>query len=401
VFPIGDSPNPRGTAFVNLALIAINVAVFVLLLPQTRRQADPHDPRLAEYVEVVQRELKLSPADTERARREVTEYDLTVFEHGSRPSKPSFLDMLTSMFLHGGFMHLAGNMLFLWIYGNNVEFRLGRIPYLLAYLVTGYAASFGDLLLRPGSDLPGVGASGAISGVLGLYFVWFPRNQVRLLIFFPPIVQAMDVGARWVLGFYIVVQNLLPVLISGGRGGGIAYGAHIGGFVGGVALALLERVAERAWPGRRQSEEERPRPGEVAEARAEGLLSSFRRALERGDVHRASRLFFEAPRELAREGLTPRDASRLGEALAYAGEPRGALAAYDRALALSDGGSDAAEAHLGAARALLDAGQPTLAYQHVHDALAAGVRGPMTDEARALLQQIRGEVRTVPRRFGG
>ena len=115
------------------------------------------------------------------------------------------------------------------------------MPYLLAYLVTGYAASFGDILLRPGSNLPGVGASGAISGVLGMYFIWFPRKQVRLLVLIPPIVQVIDVGARLVLGFYIVVQNLLPTLL--GVSGWNYFLAAVA--LGAVMLLLAARFATR------------------------------------------------------------------------------------------------------------------------------------------------------------
>ena len=141
------------------------------------------------------------------------------------------------MFLHGGFAHLAGNMLFLWIYGNNCEQRLGKLGYLVVYLATGFAASFGDIALRPDSNIPGVGASGAISGVLGLYIVWFPRNTVRLLVPIPPAFPRFDLQARWVLGFYIIAQNILPAMMGGE--GGVAYGAHIGGFIAGMVLVVV------------------------------------------------------------------------------------------------------------------------------------------------------------------
>ena len=245
MFPIGDSPNPRGIAWVTYILIAINVLVYALYFPAMSRPADSSDPRVREYLEMIETEMGATPADLETAARQLTEYDLVVFEHGSRPTDPSWLDMLKSMFLHGGFMHLFGNMLFLWIYGNNTEFRIGRLPYLCAYLATGYAAAYGDMLLRPDSGIPAVGASGAISGVLGMYFIWFPHNKVRLLILMPPLIRKVEFGARWVLGFYIVVQNLLPAFLSGGGPGGVAHGAHIGGFVGGVLIGLGDTLRVR------------------------------------------------------------------------------------------------------------------------------------------------------------
>lgn len=240
MFPLSDSPNPRGWPVVTLALMLANVAVFLLLLPLTMQPADPLDPRLPDYAAMLQDEAgDVAPAEL---ARHISAYDLTVFDHGSRPSHLSLLDMLTSMFLHGGWLHLLGNMLFLWIYGNNCEARLGRGRFLIAYLAAGLAAALADAALRPGSGIPAVGASGAVSGVLGLYFVWFPRNKVRVLVMLPPfLIRTLELGARLVLGFYLVADNLLPVLLGAGRGGGVAHGAHIGGFLAGVLIALLVR----------------------------------------------------------------------------------------------------------------------------------------------------------------
>jgi membrane associated rhomboid family serine protease len=142
------------------------------------------------------------------------------------------------MFLHGGWMHLAGNMLFLYIFGNNVEARLGSVPYLLVYLLTGVTATLFFAAFAPGSQIPLVGASGAISGVLGCYFLWFPRNRVKTFIFlFPFLMTTVLLPARLVLGVYLILDNLLPFIINGGAGAGVAHGAHIGGFLGGLGLA--------------------------------------------------------------------------------------------------------------------------------------------------------------------
>ncbi len=400
MFPIGDSPNPRGIAWVTYVLIAINVLVFVLYLPAMSEVADPGDPRVREYTDMIAKETGAPQAELEAAARRVTEYDLVVYEHGSRPVAPSWLDMLTSMFLHGGFMHLFGNMLFLWIYGNNAESRIGRIPYLLAYLATGYAAAFGDILLRPESGIPAVGASGAISGVLGMYFIWFPHNKVRLLILIPPLIRQVELGARWVLGFYIVVQNLLPAFLTGGGPGGVAHGAHIGGFVAGVLLALGTNLLVRLGWGRRTEHADEPDPQQTLDgARKEegGLLGAFREAMRAGDVDRASTLLLGAPRDLVHAGLGPAETVALGDALARAREPRRAAAAYDVALRQHARGEDAAAAHLGAARVLLeDLKQPTAAYQHVVDAVKAGATPSQQAEARALLQEMRRSVKTLP-----
>ena len=133
--------------------------------------------------------------------QQVSAYDLVVFAYGFRPADLNLSALVTSMFLHGGFMHLAGNMLFLWIYGDNVEHRLGRWRYLAAYLGTGTLATLSHAVLNLDSALPMVGASGAISGVLGLYFIWFPRNRVRLwIMLFPFFMNVVYAPARLVLG---------------------------------------------------------------------------------------------------------------------------------------------------------------------------------------------------------
>ncbi|HWP64614.1 MAG TPA: rhomboid family intramembrane serine protease [Candidatus Limnocylindria bacterium] len=239
VIPIGDAPNPRGLPLVTYALIFANVAVFVAFtVPLSAVPVDPRDPRYLAYVDGIAHSLP-DPAMLPHVLRNVTEYDLFVFVHGFRPAAMTVTDLFTSMFLHGGLLHLAGNMLFLWIYGDNVEHHLGRIRYLVVYLATGAAASLSHVLLDPTSNLPMVGASGAISGVLGCYFVWFPRNDVRLLWMLPPLLmQVVLVPARIVLAFYLLLDNLLPMLVRG-QTGGIAHAAHIGGFVAGAAGAWL------------------------------------------------------------------------------------------------------------------------------------------------------------------
>ena len=238
-FPIGDSPNPPGfRAWVTWLLIVINVAIFlVITLPLSSLTPDPADPALRGYVEVLLPNLP-SGTSLKQLMGALSQYDLFVYAHGFKPATPALADMFSAMFLHAGFGHLAGNMLFLWIYGDNVEHRLGRFFYLLAYLGTGVAATLGFAMLSPGSKVPMIGASGAISGVLGFYFLFFPRNEVRVaVLFFPFVMRVYNVGARWVLGAFVVIDNLLPMLFS--RGSRVAYGAHLGGFLAGVAAAAV------------------------------------------------------------------------------------------------------------------------------------------------------------------
>jgi membrane associated rhomboid family serine protease len=236
LLPIGDTPNPRMTPYIRNLLIIANIAVFLLVtLPLSFSRPDLTDPMLMEYLRVVGARGRI-PVDL--IMEHVSAYDLFVFRWGFRPSEFSIPTLFTSMFLHGSWLHLLGNMLFLWIFGDNVEARLGRIGFLLTYLATGVAATLFFTIFVPGSEVPLIGASGAISGVLGCYFLWFPRNQVRTFIFlFPFLITTILIPARLVLGFYLVVDNLLPFLVDVGGGGGVAHGAHIGGFLAGLAIA--------------------------------------------------------------------------------------------------------------------------------------------------------------------
>jgi membrane associated rhomboid family serine protease len=159
---------------------------------------------------------------------------------------PAYLTMITSMFLHGGLMHLGGNMLFLWIFGNNVEDVMGRGRFLIFYLVCGVAAALGHIILQPASQVPMVGASGAISGVLGAYLIMFPRSRIVTLLFFFFVIQVVKVPALFFLGFWIILQFISGTLSLGMQGqGGVAWFAHVGGFLAGVTLVFPFRREER------------------------------------------------------------------------------------------------------------------------------------------------------------
>jgi membrane associated rhomboid family serine protease len=139
--------------------------------------------------------------------------------------------LLTAMFVHGGLLHLGGNMLFLWIFGDNVEDSMGHVRFVFFYLLTGLLASAAHVLAAPNSTLPMIGASGAIAGVLGAYFVLFPRANVKTLVFLFVFVTIIQVPAVFFLGLWFLFQ-----LLSSGSGGGIAWYAHIGGFLAGALL---------------------------------------------------------------------------------------------------------------------------------------------------------------------
>ena len=383
--PLGDEPNPRGTPVVTWTLIAVNTAVFLLVtLPLSRVGPALDDPALFDYVRAVAPQVG-SPAALEALLRQVSAYDLVVFAHGFRPADPSALALASSMFLHGGFMHLAGNMLFLWIYGDNVEHRLGRWRYLAAYLGTGVLATLAHAALNRDSALPMVGASGAISGVLGLYFIWFPRNRVRLwVMLFPFFMNVVHAPARLVLGVYLVVDNLLPALTArAAGGGGVAYGAHIGGFVGGLAFAW--------WSTRRET---RGRPAEYAPGApmVDGDPSSVRGIRQRiaaGEHEAAAPAYFRLSPARTVRLLMPRDSLEFGRWLANHDHADAALVVYQRHLRDYPLGPYVAEAHLGAGLVQLYArNQPTAAYQHLMAALETGPHPDTEAYARRALADI-------------
>jgi len=383
VLPIGDAPNPRGVPVVTYLLIAVNVAIYVLVtLPLGVERPNPSDPLLHEYVRVMSEAIG-DPRVAREALAHVSAYDLVVFSWGLRPAHPSLGDLFASMFLHGGLMHLVGNMLFLWIYGDNVEHRLGSLGFLLAYLVTGVAATAFHAAGDWSSQIPMVGASGAISGVLGFYFVWFPRNHVRLLWLLPPFVmQVFEVPARLVLGIYLILDNLLPYLVvSGGRG--VAHGAHIGGFVAGLAgawlmdgLSLRERPPEFAASAAVPPE----KPRHVGRAIAA--------AIDAGRLEEAAEEYFAMPSGASRGVLSPGHAIALGEWLHAHGHLEAAVVLARRHLRDFPRGPGRAEAHLIAGEALLAGGQPTPAYQHLQDVLDGDPAPEIVARARAGIAAI-------------
>ena len=165
-------------------------------------------------------------------------------------SCPAFseITLLTSTFMHGGLLHLGGNLLFLWIFGDNIEQKFGKIKYLGIYLMWGISAGLIHILGDLGSTTPAVGASGAISGVLGAYLVIFPRARIQTFVMLGFFWRMMHIQARWFLPFWLVFQNLLPLFTEGFgiAGGGVAYLAHIGGFVVGLATGYVYKKMHRS-----------------------------------------------------------------------------------------------------------------------------------------------------------
>jgi len=212
MFPIGDDNSARRTVpLVTYALIALNVLFFFVEL-------SGGDAFIEQWAFVPRRFLANPGGD--------------------------FLTLFTAMFMHAGWVHLGGNMLYLWIFGDNVEDRFGHIKFTIFYLLCGLAATFAQLAFSAGSNVPNLGASGAIAGVLGAYILLFPQGKVRVL----QGQQVIQVSALIVIGLWIVLQFFSGIgsIANTAETGGVAYMAHIGGFIAGFVLTFLFRGSRGA-----------------------------------------------------------------------------------------------------------------------------------------------------------
>ena len=227
MIPISDDPGPRRvTPVVTFTLVAINVAVFVYQLS------------LGNGVEALVRSAGVVPL----------EYARGVDVSPAAPLGVYYTTLLTSMFLHGGFLHIGSNMLYLWIFGDNVEDRLGHLRFLIFYLLCGFGATAAHLFFNWGSPIPSIGASGAIAGVLGGYLVLFPSASIRTLLFLGPFITMTRVPAIILIGFWFITQlfsGVASIADGAEQTSGIAFWAHVGGFVVGLPLVLLLRQRGR------------------------------------------------------------------------------------------------------------------------------------------------------------
>jgi membrane associated rhomboid family serine protease len=217
MFPVSDVIPSRTTPYVTVTLIALNAIAFFI-------------------------ELRISDAELRQV----------VFAYGVVPAFFSWPDVLTSMFLHSGWLHFLGNMLYLWIFGDNVEDRLGHVRFLLFYLFCGAIAALGQTASHPLSTLPMIGASGAIAGVMGAYFVLYPQSRVLTAVFIIFFIDLIEIPAIYFLGIWFLMQLFSGVGSLGARAadGGVAFWAHVGGFAAGALLGAVWRAAEAK---RRQS----------------------------------------------------------------------------------------------------------------------------------------------------
>jgi len=234
MFPLGDDNSDRIiTPYVNYALIVINILVFVLL------QGLGGNDAFTYAFSLVPKEIT-SGVDLSGVQIVRDSFGNTGRVELYPTPLPVYFNFLSSMFMHGDFMHIFGNMLFLWIFGDNIENMIGHIRYAAFYLICGIAAALAQIILGPDSIIPMLGASGAISGVLGGYMLLFPTNRVRALIFN----IFTTVPAYVALGLWIGVQLIQGYFAPPGQGG-VAYAAHIGGFLAGLALIKVFALGKK------------------------------------------------------------------------------------------------------------------------------------------------------------
>ncbi|MDJ0621594.1 MAG: rhomboid family intramembrane serine protease [Desulfocapsaceae bacterium] len=388
--PIGDTPNPdRFTPFITWGLIAVNVAVYLFIsLPLSIKLPEAATPGILEFINM----LASRGYTMEQIRiilGQTSLNDVLLYQYGYKPAAPSLIDLFSSMFLHGGLMHLAGNMLFLYIYGDNVEHQLGRLKFLLMYLFTGAIATLSFAFLAGNSMTPLVGASGAISGVLGFYFFMFPRNQVKvLLVLFPIYLGVVQIPARIVLAIYVIIDNFLPVLLQ--AGGNVAYGAHLGGFFAGLGVAVLGEYFEWQLPFRKDRKitpRYKAKPAATAGSWNGQPPSKLKQALSDNDIDALIDALQKA--EAAElQGLSVDDITACARLLVEHDHLTPATKLLKIGLAIHKQSSFCAELYLELGRIRLLQGYTTAAYQHLLTALDLNTSSSTETRIRQLLKQI-------------
>ena len=215
MFPVSDVIPSRTTPYVTIGIILLNTFAFLFEWQMSDR-----------------------------------ELQLFLLEYGAVPAYLSLPSILTSMFLHSGWLHFGGNMLYLWIFGKNVEDAFGRVRYLVFYLLCGIVAAFGQIAMNPQSTLPTIGASGAIAGVMGAYFVLYPHSRVLTAVFILFFLDLVEIPAIFFLGIWFFMQLFSGVgsIGASSAGGGVAFWAHIAGFLTGLTVGLFQRWRDSTRP---------------------------------------------------------------------------------------------------------------------------------------------------------
>lgn len=232
LFPISDDDRDVNIVpYITYGLLAANLVLFLVQVS---------NPDFTYGWSVIPKEITTGVDIVEPQEMNIDGHGTVQIPQAPGPV-PIWLTLLSSMFMHGGFGHIAGNMLYLWIFGNNVEHRFGHRWFLIFYLISGLVASFAQIMLAPQSIIPNLGASGAIAGVMGAYLVLFPHNRVNAVFLY----HIVTIPAMLVLGMWIAMQLVSgygSIASTSASAGGVAYMAHVGGFVAGVVAALAYRI---------------------------------------------------------------------------------------------------------------------------------------------------------------
>ncbi len=239
MIPISDANYRRTFPVINVLIIVANILVYL-------------------YEVSLSGSLNLSP-ETRQLANFFYSYSVIPAEYtrgidvGSQTIHPVFLTLITAMFMHGGLLHIGGNMLFLWVFGDNVEANMGHLKYLVFYFVCGIVAGLAHIALNAFSQQPSLGASGAIAGVMAAYLVLYPRAGVRTLVFIPPFIGLFRIPALVLIGIWFLMQlwdGLAELGANTAQTSGVAFWAHVGGFIAGLVLVFLFRGPKSRYPER-------------------------------------------------------------------------------------------------------------------------------------------------------
>lgn len=234
MFPLSDDNPHFITPYATYAIIALNVLAWIFV------QGMGMEPQLSASVCT----LGMVPGELLQTLAAGSRFQIGPNLYCVLTDQPHWLTAFTHMFLHGGWLHIIGNMWFLWIFGNNVEDSMGHARFVAFYLLCGLAAAAAQVLSDPASGVPMVGASGAIGGVMGAYVLLYPRVKVKMLLFLGIFITTFTVPAFWMLGYWFAAQLIGGIGSIGAHAGGVAFWAHVGGFLAGAVLIYLFKVPE-------------------------------------------------------------------------------------------------------------------------------------------------------------
>ncbi|MCK5033699.1 MAG: rhomboid family intramembrane serine protease [Calditrichia bacterium] len=217
MIPLKDENPKKNLPFINFIFIIANLAVFI------------YQPSSEQYLREFFQTFGLIPNKL-----------ITLLQYGMPQTLLIIQSLFSSLFVHAGFMHLAGNMLFLWVFGDNIEYTIGHVNYILFYLLCGVVATLVQVFIEPNSTIPIIGASGAVSGILGAYIIKFPKNKVTTLFIIIIFIKIVKIRAIYLLGIWFIYQLLQGYFSLGQESmGGVAWFAHIGGFISGIILVNI------------------------------------------------------------------------------------------------------------------------------------------------------------------